>query len=133
MRILERIFGLVGVLAIVSVVLIETGNWRENWWLPRIKREIISIQMASEGGAPVITGVCNPGAEWSPRKRGEVVGDIRHDGMQYFLKCKDSGKSAKVMVHYHEESNKWFIRTQKDSPCKFGDPDIPKNCMQSVN
>ena len=135
MRLLINLFALVGVLAVISVGVMEKGCWPDGLWHPQIKREVTSISMGPEVGSvnDVITAVCGRELDlwplnWSPKKRDAVVNDIRFEGIEYFVECvgERAGEPAADVIVYNR-NDQWFIKTAYGTCINLSD--LPKTCQ----
>ncbi len=144
MRLLVNIFALIGVLALISIGVMEKGFWPDGWWHSRIKRVITRVEMGPEVGSTndVITAVCGrelnwrlpnwTKLNWSPRRRKNVVTDIRVEGIEYFVECvgERAGEPPADIIVFNR-GDEWFIKTAHDTCINLSD--LPKTCEGPEN
>ena len=121
MRALTNYLALLGVVAILSVILMDQGFWPDILWHPQIKREVTHIEEGADGD---ISRICNSSQSfyWSPKTVDEAGNDIAKNGITYYLSCKSD--IATVLAYKMNEV--WNIRTENNS-CRDL-KDLPRGC-----
>lgn len=71
-------------------------------------RQVTASGKDSDGD---ITALCNPGAPWSPRLKGDAIADITTGSHTYFVQPA----SGRVDVHVVEGPSGPYLRTDPDA------------------
>lgn len=59
-----------------------------------------------------ITGLCNPGAFWSPRNKSDAIRDIETSAHQYYVSWSDGMKTPVRVVNGPKGK---YLRTDRDN------------------
>lgn len=69
-----------------------------------------------------ITGLCSPGASWSPRSKADVISDIENGTHSYYVDA--AGYRTDVSVVKHPNGSK-YLRTSTDKTSKNNLDNLP--------
>jgi hypothetical protein len=82
-------------------------------------RQVNLIQKDRHGN---ITALCNPGEDWSPRKKEDAIRDIESNTHRYYVTWAGSGGSHIQVVDGPEGK---YLRTDKDKTERNNLDDLP--------
>ena len=68
-----------------------------------------------------ITGLCNPNAFWSPRRKADAIRDIENGIHTYHVSWRDRRTEIRVVNGTHGK----YLRTDRDSTQKNNLDDLP--------
>ena len=84
-------------------------------------RQVTKTGKDSDGD---ITKLCNPGVNWSPRKKADAIRDIDNKDHRYFVRWS-GGLGLETDIHVVNGPSGKYLRTDRDSTSKNNLDDLP--------